>query len=43
MGAVVPIEADFNTLLKWMFNQHIMPNAEKSGLSPDQWGGQNNC
>ncbi|KAL7502037.1 hypothetical protein ACHAXN_000219 [Cyclotella atomus] len=21
---------------------HIMPNAEKSGLSPDQWGGINN-
>jgi hypothetical protein len=34
-------EADFNTImLKWLFNKHIVPNAEKSGLSPDQWGGR---
>ena len=42
MRIICLFEADFNTLLKWMFNQHIMPNAEKSGLSPDQWGGRNN-
>jgi hypothetical protein len=42
MRIICLFEADSNTLLKWMFNKFIMPNAEKSGLSPNQWGGQNN-
>ncbi|KAL3802447.1 hypothetical protein ACHAWO_004749 [Cyclotella atomus] len=42
MRIICLFEADFNTLLKFYFNKHIMPNAEKSGLSPDQWGGRNN-
>ena len=42
MRIICLFEADFNTLLKWMFNKHIMPNAEKSGLSTNQWGGRNN-
>jgi len=41
MRIICLFEADFNTILKWYFNKHIMPNAEKSGLSPDQWGGRN--
>jgi hypothetical protein len=32
MRIICLFEADFNTLLKWMFNKFIMPNAEKSGL-----------
>jgi hypothetical protein len=43
MRIICLFKADFNTLLKWMFNKFIMPNAEKSGLSLNQWGGQNNC
>jgi hypothetical protein len=42
MRIICLFEADFNTILKWYFNRHIMPNAEKSGLSPNQWGGRNN-
>jgi hypothetical protein len=41
MRIICLFEADFNTMLKWLFNKHIMPNAEKSGLSPNQWGGRN--
>eukprot|EP00956_Cyclotella_meneghiniana_P042621 scaffold248723_cov109-Cyclotella_meneghiniana.AAC.1 len=42
MRIICLFEADFNTLLKWMFNKFIMPNSEKSGLSPNQWGGRVN-
>jgi hypothetical protein len=42
MRIICLFEADFNTLLKFYFVKHVMPNAEKSGLSPDQWGGRNN-
>jgi hypothetical protein len=42
MRIICLFEADFNSALKWYFSQHIMPNAEISGLSPDQWGGRVN-
>ncbi|KAL7501858.1 hypothetical protein ACHAXN_000040 [Cyclotella atomus] len=42
MRIICLFEADFNTLLKFYFNLHVMPNAKKSGLSPDQWGRRNN-
>jgi hypothetical protein len=42
MRIICLFEADFTTLPKFYFNKHIMLNAEKSGLSPDQWGGRNN-
>lgn len=34
------MEGDWNAYLKWAFNKHIMPNAEHSGLSSNQWGGR---
>ena len=34
------MEACWNAYLKWAYNKHIMPNAEKAGLSSNQWGGR---
>ena len=34
-------EGCFNGQLKYYFNKGVMPNAEETGLSPDQWGGRN--
>ncbi|KAL7502094.1 hypothetical protein ACHAXN_000173 [Cyclotella atomus] len=42
MRIICLFEADFNTILKFYLILHVMPNAEKSGLSPDQRGDRNN-
>jgi hypothetical protein len=42
MRIICLFEADFNTALKWFFSKNVMPNAESTGLSEDQWGGRNN-
>eukprot|EP00956_Cyclotella_meneghiniana_P036769 scaffold130371_cov40-Cyclotella_meneghiniana.AAC.1 len=34
------MEACWNAYLKWAYNKHVMPNAEKAGLSSNQWGGR---
>lgn len=36
------VEADFNTALKILFAKQLMTNAEKAGISSDQWGGRAN-
>ena len=36
------LEADFNTALKLIFARKMMWNAETSGISDEQWGGQPN-
>jgi hypothetical protein len=36
------IEGDLSGYLKWCYNIHVMPNAEKVGISPNQWGGRKN-
>ena len=35
------MEGDLVARLKWYYNKHIMPNAEKMGSS-NQWGGRKN-
>ena len=37
------LEADFNTALKFFFAKKMMANAEKIGLSDEQWGSRKNC
>jgi hypothetical protein len=34
------MEGDFNAMLKWFYNQKVMPNAESVGMTPNQWGGR---
>jgi hypothetical protein len=34
------IEGEVCAYLKWCFNEHVMPNTEKTGISPNQWGGR---
>ena len=41
MHIICLFEADFNTALKWFFSKNVMPNAEATGLSEDQWGRRN--
>ena len=36
------MEADFNTALKLLFAKKMMDNAERSGISGEQWGGRPN-
>ena len=36
------LEADFNTALKLIFAKKMMGNAERSGISNEQWGGRPN-
>ena len=36
------LEADFNTSLKLIFANKMMKNAERSGISGEQWGGRPN-
>jgi hypothetical protein len=34
------IEGDVVGYLKWCFNIHVMPNAERTGMTSNQWGGR---
>jgi hypothetical protein len=34
------IEGELVAYIKWCFNKHVMPNAEKVGISSNQWGGR---
>ena len=36
------VEADFNQALKIKFTRQLMRNAEKTGMTPNQWGGRAN-
>jgi hypothetical protein len=36
------LEADFNTALKFFFAKKMMQNAERIGLSDEQWGSRKN-
>jgi hypothetical protein len=40
MRIITLIEAEFNLALKFYYSKNIMPNAEETDLSPDQWGGR---
>ena len=39
---IVLLEADFNTAFKLIFAKKMMGNAERSGISNEQWGGRPN-
>ena len=36
------VETDFNCVLKILYSDRLMANAETAGISTDQWGGRKN-